>query len=521
MLRSRCDSAFWPGTSAHRWWKRVLVLTLLSVLTLLIGAAIAAVQGAEPTLPAPAAASAAAAAPVIGPITCVCHGSGPGLTSWFEGVPPLDAEASWSMGGWFRPRRLVPAYALLGGFGDGMDVTGAERYFVALPDGVRFWTSGCDIAAGPALDLAWHHLFATCDGTAVRIYRDGALVDVPRRICFTRAAAQVKLGPPSPWQADASYDGSVAGFVVYDRCLGTDEVAGLAHADRQTLAARPAQLAPDGPTPDVVVVAPVRGQRGLQSPQDAATIPGALPPGTLLPPAPGPAHAPTGGVTADADGDLHLGGPWRMADGTVLRSDAATLCDPGYDAGGWYPATVPGTALTTLIDQGVYADPLHGRNNLLIPDALSRHNWWYRLVFRLPAPLPPGPAWLTFQGINYHAQIWLNGIELGSLTGAFIRGRYDASAALHSDRPNILLVHIWPPPHPGLGHEQSLLAGPGPNGGDMTFDGPTFFCTEGWDWIPAIRDRCAGIWQEVVLHHQGMIDLGDPGSSPPSPCFRT
>ena len=37
----------------------------------------------------------------------------------------------------------------------------------------------------------------------------------------------------------------------------------------------------------------------------------------------------------------------------------------------------------------------------------------------------------------------------------------------------------------------------------MCLDGPTFVATEGWDWIPAIRDRDTGIWQPVTLpHHQ-------------------
>jgi hypothetical protein len=43
----------------------------------------------------------------------------------------------------------------------------------------------------------------------------------------------------------------------------------------------------------------------------------------------------------------------------------------------------------------------------------------------------------------------------------------------------------------------------------MLFDGPTFFCTEGWDWIPGIRDRVAGIWQDVVLHVGGPVRIGD------------
>jgi hypothetical protein len=71
-------------------------------------------------------------------------------------------------------------------------------------------------------------------------------------------------------------------------------------------------------------------------------------------------------------------------------------------------------------------------------------------------------------------------------------------------------VRVSPPPHPGLPHEESLTAGPGQNGGAMTTDGPTFSASEGWDWIPTVRDRNTGVWQDVVLEASGDVRLGDP-----------
>jgi len=44
----------------------------------------------------------------------------------------------------------------------------------------------------------------------------------------------------------------------------------------------------------------------------------------------------------------------------------------------------------------------------------------------------------------------------------------------------------------------------------MVLDGPTFVATEGWDWIPAIRDRNTGIWQDVILSAAGQVKIGDP-----------
>ena len=53
---------------------------------------------------------------------------------------------------------------------------------------------------------------------------------------------------------------------------------------------------------------------------------------------------------------------------------------------------------------------------------------------------------------------------------------------------NAVAVRISPPPHPGIAHEESIRAGAGFNGGMQALDEPTFFASEGWDWIPGIRD---------------------------------
>ncbi len=107
---------------------------------------------------------------------------------------------------------------------------------------------------------------------------------------------------------------------------------------------------------------------------------------------------------------------------------------------------------------------------------------------------------LTFKGINYRAVVWLNGQRLGTITGAFIRGVFDVTEILKPGQTNVLAVRISPPPHPGIPQEQSNKGGPGENGGIMCLDGPTFVATEGWDWIPAIRDRDTGIWQPVYSY---------------------
>ena len=78
----------------------------------------------------------------------------------------------------------------------------------------------------------------------------------------------------------------------------------------------------------------------------------------------------------------------------------------------WWTATVPGTVLTTMIDQGVYPDPDYGLNNLAIPESLNKQDYWYRTEFSATNEWKDRHVTLTFEGINYAASVWL-GITAG------------------------------------------------------------------------------------------------------------
>ena len=209
--------------------------------------------------------------------------------------------------------------------------------------------------------------------------------------------------------------------------------------------------------------------------------------------------------------ELLFNSGWEMIEAPRLQAaDGAALSQAGLDTRDWYDATVPGTVLTTLVDQGVYPDPYFGLNNLLIPERLNQQDYWYRTEFAVPENFAGRELTLQFNGINYYAEIWFNGAYLGHITGAFIRGRFDVTKLAKPGGENVLAVMVAPPPDPGITSEQSVKYGPGDNGGKLCLDGPSFQCTEGWDWIPAVRDRDTGIWQDVKMRATGPVTIGDP-----------
>ena len=100
-----------------------------------------------------------------------------------------------------------------------------------------------------------------------------------------------------------------------------------------------------------------------------------------------------------------LNGEWEMApDGYTAERTAGT---PWPDA---IPAQIPGTVHTALFENGLIPDPMVGKN-----DKMARENsyrtWWLRRRFSSQG-LPERPR-LTFDGVCYRAQFWLNGTYLG------------------------------------------------------------------------------------------------------------
>jgi Exo-beta-D-glucosaminidase Ig-fold domain/Malectin domain/Glycosyl hydrolases family 2/Glycosyl hydrolases family 2, sugar binding domain/Glycosyl hydrolases family 2, TIM barrel domain len=217
-------------------------------------------------------------------------------------------------------------------------------------------------------------------------------------------------------------------------------------------------------------------------------------------------------ASAEAGSPVELNSGWLLQSANKLSMDGGQISTPQGQGGTWLKAVVPGTVLTSLVADGVYPDPLFGENNRpdRIPDDLAKQTYWYRDEFNATSPTPGRHVWLYFQGVNYIAEVWLNGRDLGSIRGAFARGRFDATEYLVKSGTNVLAVQITPPPDPGKTHEKTQATGTGPNGGILSQDGPTFLCSLGWDWIPTIRDRNIGIWQGVWLESTGPVLVQDP-----------
>ncbi|MFL6549285.1 MAG: glycosyl hydrolase 2 galactose-binding domain-containing protein [Povalibacter sp.] len=438
------------------------------------------------------------AEPAFGPYHARFLAGGEGVVDPIDAAAPiLDANAAWTIHAWIRSLDVPPGPLLLGGFGDPQSANG--RY-LGLRDGKPILRVAGRELAGKAKIAAgeWHFLAATYDGKEAKLYVDGSRV-AKSAATLERASNSLQIAPDVwPWTGAAHFGGEIAGFSIFAQSMSEHDLL-AAYQQRPNF-----ELINFA---DVSVGWPwqVRQQAGLALPQPASTLPRSnasfSPPRAVNEPAPIALRPLTDSTWQLAD--------WRLIEEPRLHQSAAKVSMPEFDASQWYQATVPGTVLTTLVNRGVYPDPDYGLNNMAIPESLARQSYWYRTQLSVPQDIASRRLTLTFNGINYSAEVWLNGEQLGSIKGAFIRGVFDVSGKLHPGA-NALAVRVSPPPHPGIPHEESVKAGPGENGGAMALDGPTFLATEGWDWIPGIRDRNTGLWQDVVLSATDGVLIRDP-----------
>ncbi len=449
---------------------------------------------------------------IIGPYNAEALPDGDGLTKDMDPQEAgLHGTNPWTLFGWVQPTAGTDRTTLIVGLGEP-----GEEYarFLASDHGhLTLWLGGDAMLRSPSPEIVlnkWQFIAASYDGDRFHLFENGqevasgthAVGDVSAILQLAPVLPNATLQPgiaPAQWMT-AHFGGSLSVNFV-SRALSAESLREMS-----------------AQTPDVSTIVfedasqhwPVQtqGHYGPAAPQDWSELPHGRAP--LQAPVASPRAPVRSALDAVDRNRWMLADGWTMMPAPKVEAKPEEIAQPGYRAANWWRATVPGTALLTMIDRGVYPNPDYGLNNLAIPESLNRQSYWYRIEFSTPASAESKHLTLTFEGINYAAEAWLNGRPLGSMKGAFVRGSFDVTGRLHSTGPNVLAVLVSPPPHPGIPAEQSIKAGAGPNGGILAIDGPTFFATQGWDWTPAVRDRDTGIWQPVTLTATDAVKIGDP-----------
>ncbi|MGC1781396.1 MAG: sugar-binding domain-containing protein [Acidobacteriaceae bacterium] len=196
---------------------------------------------------------------------------------------------------------------------------------------------------------------------------------------------------------------------------------------------------------------------------------------------------------------------WEIQSACKIKAGGAKLSSAHYRADGWIKATVPTTVLAAQVAAGIYPDPYYGMNMRKLPGAdyplgkffsnlempansPYRCGWWYRKQFQIPANSRGKTTWLHFGGINYRANIWVNGqriVDSKQIAGAYRVYNLDITTAVTPGKDAVVAVETFAP-------------------------GPLDLGINWVDWDPTPPDKDMGLWGPVSVKTTGPVAVRYP-----------
>ncbi len=198
-------------------------------------------------------------------------------------------------------------------------------------------------------------------------------------------------------------------------------------------------------------------------------------------------------------------GPAGLRSRNAPELDGEILSSPLYHPIGWIGTTVPSTIVAAQVAAGAIKDPFYGMNlrnlpgmdyplgrmfsNLAMLDTSPyKCGWWYRTQFRLPAGFSGHSVALHLDGVNYRADVWLNGKQIASrndIAGMWRVFELNLSTGLLYFGQNVLAIEVFPPTPEDL---------------SITWV----------DWAPSPPDKNTGLFRDVYLTASGPVQLRFP-----------
>ncbi len=213
-------------------------------------------------------------------------------------------------------------------------------------------------------------------------------------------------------------------------------------------------------------------------------------------------------AAAENPARIELAANWKLASTTEASSDGAAISVAGYRDSRWHPIhRMPATVLEILEEDGVYSNLYVGTNLLNVPQDLYLQDWWYRTIFKAPAD---ESYTLEFPGINYRAEIWLNGVKIADnkqIVGMYAAHELNVTQWIKHGSRNVLAVKVTP--------ERLIQDVDGVELADSWFDWIN------WKYlgykgrkrvntgagVSFVPDRNAGVWKPVYLRVTGAVSV--------------
>lgn len=209
-----------------------------------------------------------------------------------------------------------------------------------------------------------------------------------------------------------------------------------------------------------------------------------------------------------------IGQKVRIHNQIQLDSSTITAIDTGWEFRSvgedhWYPASVPGTNFTDLLENKLIPDPFDRANETDLQWIESR-NWEYRTTFFLDEFSPLQKGELIFEGLDTYADVYLNNTLILEASNMFVTWKCDVSDLLKIGENELHILFRSPTSEIREKAEATGMTYPAEN--DHSEDNLSVYIRKapyhfGWDWGP--RFVTSGVWRPICLNIYDQASIED------------
>lgn len=201
---------------------------------------------------------------------------------------------------------------------------------------------------------------------------------------------------------------------------------------------------------------------------------------------------------------------WEVLPQADLSSATGkTVSTQGFKMKNAVEGVVPGTVFTAYVEAGREKDPNYGINVINVDESYYNRPFWYRTEVALGEKINKGQrVWLCFDNINRYADVWFNGKKVSGtatstrdINGHMIRSRFDVTALVKNGGKNTVAVLIYDADQKKERFSKEPFA---------IGCSPSYLAAAGWDWMPYVPGRLAGITGNTYFEITGEVQMVDP-----------
>ena len=204
------------------------------------------------------------------------------------------------------------------------------------------------------------------------------------------------------------------------------------------------------------------------------------------------------------DGIAH----WQLMPAAEVNAKGPQVSEVGFRMADPVPGVVPGVVFTAYVEAGREENPDVSDNIYRVDETKYNRPFWYRTEFTLPSSSSSERVWLCCKNINRFADFWLNGVKISGkedsekdVNGHMLRSYFDITSVVRRDGTNALAVLIYD------ADQKKTRKDPGPYGVACS---PSYLAGAGWDWMPYVPGRLAGITGNIYVAFTGDAVIRDP-----------